>query len=334
LRDRSSTHEGLKGPLCRRKHSIARVREASDNGRRPSLDFDHLNIFLEVARQSSFSRAAEKCFRTQPAISAQIRALEDEVGAKLFDRSGGKVTLTGAGKAFQRWAEEMMSSRRGILSQIAEMEKVPRGEIVVAANEATCLHILPEVFGEFKKRFADVNVAINRAERGRILEMVLDNVADFGVVSGPVEDARLKSVTLHCDELVIITAPHHPLASFKSVTVEDVANYPLLLPKQGRTREAITEMFHSRRLKPRISMELDSSELLKRFVAADVGIGLIARYNVLEDVQARVLAVVSIADARIKRDLVLVYRKDKTLGRAAQAFLKIAVKIKTPAAEA
>src|SRR5438128_3386444 len=128
------------------------------------MDFDQLETFLEVARHTSFSKAAEKRFRTQPAISSQIRALEDEVGAKLFDRSGGKVSLTGAGKAFQKYAEQALDERRAALAAVAEMERVPRGEIVVAANEATCLHILPEVFAEFKKQYPKVAVSILRSE--------------------------------------------------------------------------------------------------------------------------------------------------------------------------
>src|SRR5260221_8573100 len=125
------------------------------------MDFDQLESFLEVARHSSFSRAAEKRFRTQPAISSQIRALEEEVGAKLFDRSGGKVSLTGAGKVFQKYAEQTLVSRKAMLVSVAEMERVPRGEIVVGANEGTCLHILPEVFAQFKRDYPKVAVSIN-----------------------------------------------------------------------------------------------------------------------------------------------------------------------------
>jgi DNA-binding transcriptional LysR family regulator len=292
------------------------------------MDFDQLETFLEVARHTSFSRAAEKRFRTQPAISSQIRSLEEEVGARLFDRSGGKVALTAAGKAFQKYAEEAIEARREIISALAEMERVPRGEIIVGANEATCLHILPEVFAEFKKLYPDVGVQISRLERAKILESVIDNSVDFGVVSTPVDDKRLTVVNIHRDELVIIAAPGHPLARRKSAGMADLVAFPLLLPKVGRTRDAIENLFHDRQLKPRISMELDSSELLKRFVAADVGIGFIARSNVLEDVKAGVLAAIALADASIRRELALVFRKDKALSRAALAFIDIAVKHK------
>ena len=285
------------------------------------MDFDQIETFLEVARLSSFSRAAEKRFRTQPAISSQIRALEEEVGARLLDRSGGKVSITQSGKLFQKYAEEMLASRKAMLTAVAETERVPRGEIIVGANEGTCLHILPEVFAEFKKQYPDVAVNIKRSDYAKILESVIDNSVDFGVVSLPVTDNRLTVVLIHRDELVVIAPPHHPLAKMKSATLAEAARFPLVVPKLGHTRDALETLFHERRLKPHYAMELDSSELLKRFVAADVGVGFIARSHVLEDVRANVLATIPLSDAQIRRDLALVFRKDKALSRAALAFI-------------
>lgn len=293
------------------------------------MDFDQLETFIEVARLSSFSRAAEKRFRTQPAISSQIRSLEEEVGAKLLDRSGGKVSITASGKLFLKFAEETLDARKAATTAIAETERVPRGEIVVGANEGTCLHILPEVFANFKKQYPDVSVSIRRADYGKVLESVIDNSVDFGVVSMPVHDNRLTAVLIHRDELVLIVPPRHPLAKLKAASAADIASYPLVMPKSGHTRDALDQLFHDHKLKPRYSMELDSSELLKRFVAADVGVGFISRSNVQEDVQAHVLAAIPLADTQIRRDLALVFRKDKALSRAALAFIDIAVKSKT-----
>ena len=209
------------------------------------------------------------------------------------------------------------------------MEHVPRGELVVGANEGTCLYVLPEVFAEFKQQYGGVAVSIKSAESTKILESIIDNSVDFGVVSLPVSDNRLTVVPIHRDELVLIAAPRHPLARLKSVPMAEAAKYPLLLPKSGHTRDALEEIFFERRLKSTISMELDSSELLKRFAAAGVGVGFIARSNVLDDVRAGLLAAVPLADVTIKRDLALVFRKDKALSRAALAFIDIAVKLKT-----
>src|SRR6202012_5210200 len=213
------------------------------------MDFDQLETFLEVARLSSFSRAAEKRFRTQPAISSQIRSLEEEVGAKLLDRSGGKVSITASGKLFQKFAEETLAARKAMLVAIAETERVPRGEIVVGANEGTCLHILPYVFADFKKQYPDVSVNIKRADYGKILESIIDNSVDFGVISLPVNDSRLTVVLIHRDELILIAPPQHPLGKIKSATVADASKFPLIVPKAGHTRDAIEQMLHDRRLK-------------------------------------------------------------------------------------
>ncbi|HTT24431.1 MAG TPA: LysR family transcriptional regulator [Candidatus Sulfotelmatobacter sp.] len=293
------------------------------------MDFDQLETFLEVARHASFSRAAEKRFRTQPAISSQIRGIEEEVGAKLFDRSGGKVSLTAAGKAFLKYVEETLDARKTMMVAIAEMERVPRGEIIVGANEGTCLHILPHVFAEFKKQYPDVSVNIKRSDYAKILESIIDNSVDFGVVSLPVNDNRLTVVLIHRDELVLIAPLHHPLGKMKSATIADASKYPLIVPKAGHTRDAIEQLFHERRMKPNFTMELDSSELLKRFVAAEVGIAFISRSNVEEDVRAKALAAIALSDAHVRRDLALVFRKDKALSRASLAFIDIAVKHKS-----
>ena len=144
----------------------------------------------------------------------------------------------------------------------------------------------------------------------------------------PVTDNRLTAVLIHKDELVLIVPPKHPLAKLKAATAADIAQYPLVMPKVGHTRDALDDLFHRNKLKPRYAMELDSSELLKRFVAADVGVGFIPRSHASEDVQAKVLAAISLADVQIRRDLALVFRKDKALSRAALAFIDIAVKSK------
>jgi len=169
---------------------------------------------------------------------------------------------------------------------------------------------------------------VKRLEHNKNLEAIIDNSCDFGVVSLPVNDKRLTVVPIHRDELVVIAPPDHPLAGQASVTVAEVVEYPLLLPKVGRTRDALEQLFHERRLKPIVSMELDSSELLKRFVAVAVGVGFIPRSNVVEDLKAKALVAMTLADARIQRELALVFRKDKALSRAALAFIEIAVKLK------
>jgi DNA-binding transcriptional LysR family regulator len=288
------------------------------------MDFEQLRTFLEVCRLRSFSRAAEKLMVTQPAISAQIRTLENEVGARLFDRDGGKVTFTAAGKVFEPFAEHCLQCHSHIMVAIGELHRTPRGEISVSANEATSLYVLPTVFAQFKRQYTRVGLSIVRADRVRTLESVLNREVDFGIVSLPLKDPRLLVDVIHRDEVVMIAPKNHSLAARESVKFPEVLQHSLLLPKQGRQRELIEDLFRSYDVNPRVAMEVESSELLKRLIVAGLGLGFLPRSNVAIDEKAGTLQVLKLEGVRINRELALVYRKDKNLTRAAHAFLEIA----------
>lgn len=290
------------------------------------MDFENLRTFLEVSRLKSFSRAAQKLLRTQPAVSAQIRSLEQEVGARLFDRDGGKVTFTAAGRLFEPFAEYCVERQKHILLAIAEQERAPRGELSISANEATHLYVLPKVFADFRKQYPRVMLNVIRADRLRTLENVANREVEFGIVSLPVRDPRLTVEPIHRDELALVTAVGHQLAGQKSARLDEIAKYSLLLPQHGRRREQLDELFRVNEVAPRVAMEVESSEMLKRYIAAGLGIGFLPRTNVAEEERSGALHVLSIEGVRLARDLALVFRQDRQLSRAAQEFLEIATR--------
>src|SRR5271168_4780912 len=156
------------------------------------MDLDQLHTFLVIVRLKSFSKAAQTCFRTQPAISAQVRQLEQELNTTLFERLGTKISITAAGKIFAEYAEKILDLRRRAQDQINELERVPRGELVIAANEATCIYVLPQVFSEYKKQFPNVQLLVDRSYGARVVEAVMDNLADFGITQLPVTERKLQ----------------------------------------------------------------------------------------------------------------------------------------------
>src|SRR5579872_5208605 len=138
------------------------------------MDFDQLHTFLEIVRLKSFSKAAQTCYRTQPAISAQVRQLEQELHTELFERFGSRISLTTAGKIFADYAEQMLDLRRRAQDAIAELETNPRGELVIAANEATCIYILPKVFSQYRKLFPAIQLQVDRSYASHVVESVLE----------------------------------------------------------------------------------------------------------------------------------------------------------------
>src|SRR5207253_3419966 len=216
---------------------ITGLRPLSEGGgRRQFMDFDQLHTFLEIVRLKSFSKAAQTCYRTQPAISAQVRQLEQELRTELFERFGSRISLTTAGRIFADYAEQMLELRRRAQDAIAELETNPRGELVIAANEATCIYVLPKVFSQYRQLFPAVQLQVLRSYGSRVVEAVMENSADFGMVQLPVEEKRLQVVNIYRDEIRLIVPAGHPLAGRSSVTAQDVTDYFLVLPKYGKTR--------------------------------------------------------------------------------------------------
>ena len=289
------------------------------------MDFEQLKTFLEVWHQKSFSRAARKLRITQPAVSAQILSLEREVGERLFDRKGGKITFTAAGRVFEPFAEHALDCQRHLILMISEQRRSPRGEISISAQESTSLYVLPDVFAEFKRHYPKVALKIARAERSRIIEALLGREVDFGVVSLPVTDKRFLVETIHVDDLVLATPKGHPLCSTPNAGPKDIAKYSFLLPKQGRQRDLLLNLFRMHDVYPKAVMEVESSELMKRFIRAGLGIGFLPSINIEAEVKAGAIAVAKIEELRMSRDLGLVYLKEKTLTHAARAFLQIAI---------
>ncbi len=280
------------------------------------MDLDQLHTFLEIVRLKSFSKAAQTCFRTQPAISAQVRQLEQELNTTLFERLGTRISLTIAGRIFAEYAEQILNLRKQAQDSINELEKVPRGELVIAANEATCIYVLPEVFSHYKRLFPNIQLQVDRSFGARVVEAVVDNLADFG-------EKKLQVVLIHTDEIKCIVPPDHAIARARMVTCHDILGNPLLLPRAGTTRARLNAWLEPTEDHLQISMELDSTEMMKRFVMAGLGIAFLAASNCEDEVRDGKLKTISLGPEPVSRRLGLIYRKDKALSKAALGFIQV-----------
>ncbi len=287
------------------------------------MDLDQLHTFLEIVRLKSFSKAALTCYRTQPAISAQIRQLELDVNTSLFERLGTRIQLTQAGRIFAEYAEQILDLRRQAQNSINELERVPRGELIIAANEATCIYVLPRVFFEYKKQFPNVQLLVDRSYGKHVVEAVLDNLADFGFSQLPVQEKKLQVVQVHSDEIKLLVPAAHPLAGRSSVRCDELVGQQLLLPKSGATRAKLNAWLEPVEENLQISMELDSTEMIKRFVLAGLGLSFMAASHCREGVAAGELATVSLAPEPLIRRLGIVYRKDKAFSKAGLGFIQV-----------
>src|SRR5258708_106826 len=185
------------------------------------MDLFQLEIFLTVAREGSFSRAAEKLYRTQPAISQAIRKLENEVGESLFDRSSRDGALTDAGQILQDYAQRLLNLRGDAQTALKELRELHKGKLSIAANEFTCLYLLP-MLAEFRRVYPMIKIAVLRSLGSRIPDDVVKHGAELGVLSFDPEEALLRSIVIYRDELAFVVHPGHPLASQDEVSISQL----------------------------------------------------------------------------------------------------------------
>jgi DNA-binding transcriptional LysR family regulator len=299
-----------------------------------AMDFDQLTTFLEVARQGSFSRAGEKVFRSQSAVSAQIRQLEQEYGDRLLDRSGKTVKLTPAGQVLYDYAERLKRLREESLTAVADHSGTPRGTLRVGANEATCLYVLPEVFAEYYRLYPPVQINIYRNFSYKISEKLENGSIEVGFLTLPIQSASLEIHPIFRDKLMLMVSPRNPLAKHKTAAVRDIVKHPVLLPKTGHTRRLMDKLFRPHRDELQVRMELPSIGMIKSFVAADLGVSIISASFARDEAAAGRVKLIDLEDVELFRELGIAYRRDRTLSCATTAFIDLVRKVATSAKKA
>ncbi|HEV7643011.1 MAG TPA: LysR family transcriptional regulator [Pyrinomonadaceae bacterium] len=288
------------------------------------MDINQLEVLVTVAKEKSFSRAADILNRTQPAISQAIRRLEADVGEKLFDRSSKDGTLTSAGNVLVEYAKQMLNLRKDAQSAIRELKDLHHGKVTISANEHTVFYLLP-VIRIFRQRYPHIKVEVKRGVASRIPTEIIGREVELGVISFKPHDESVKSVAVEGDELVMIVAPKHPLAKRGEVSVKDLGNESFVAHNAPSPyRESVIETFEKYSVPLNISVELPSLEAIKKLVETGTGVALVPKLSAQSELDQGTLAGVSIKEIRLERKLHIIYRRNTVLSHAAQAFLDTA----------
>lgn len=288
------------------------------------MDLAQLEIFLCVAEEKSFSRAAEKMLRTQPALSISIKRLEEELGETLFDRSSKSGNLTEAGRILFSYAQRMINMRDEAMDSIAELRGMYRGRLTIGANESTSLYLLPELLLEYRKLYPQIKIEVFRNVSERIPSEILERNLDFGFLSYDPMNAMLQSVEINRDELVLVVPPGHRFANRKQVSVKDLGEEQFVahnVKTPARTR--IFELFAEHNTPLNICIELATLETIKSFVELKAGIAILPRLAVRDEIDSGKLIEVPVRGMKIEKVLRLIYRRESALSHAAKSFLDL-----------
>ena len=287
------------------------------------MDLFQLETFLAVAEERSFSRAAARLHRTQPAVSQAIAKLETELGEVLLDRSSRDGTLTDAGEVLREYAQKLLNLRTEATGALTELRELHRGRLNIAANEYTCLYLLP-LLDEYRRQNPLIKVAVQRALASRIPDEVLIHSVEIGVLSFRPEDAQVESVVVYRDELSLVMNPQHPLANAGEVSIRQLGPLNFVAHNiPSPQRQKVIQTFRRHKTTLKMGVELPSLEAIKRFVAMGNGVALVPGLTVQTEIAAGTLVRVRIKELQFERKLRLVYRKQANLSHAALAFLKV-----------
>jgi DNA-binding transcriptional LysR family regulator len=288
------------------------------------MDLGQLEVFLTVAREGRFSRAADKLHRTQSAISQSIRKLENDVGEALFDRSSRDGSLTDAGVVLQEYAERLLNLRENAQQALVELRELHKGKLAIAANEFTALYLLP-VLAEFRRLHPMIRITVHRSLGSRIPDDILRHTSELGVLTYNPRVPQLSSTVVYLDELTFVVPPSHPLANESQISIRQLGAESFVAHiVSSPYREKVIQAFGRHKTPLHMAVELPTLQAIKRFVAMGNGVAFLPEISVEDEIARGELVRIPVRELCLHRKLRLVHRKSASLSHAARAFLKVA----------
>ncbi|MCL4470154.1 MAG: LysR family transcriptional regulator [Sulfuricella sp.] len=286
-----------------------------------------LQVFYTVAKQLSFTKASEILFMTQPAVTFQVKQLEEHFNTRLFERSHSKITLTPAGRLAMEYAERILNLTAEMETRLTEMTGEVGGTLLIGASTTIAEYMLPRMLGDFKARYPQVQARLTVANSETIESKIADHTLDIGLIEAPSHLHNLKADECCQDELVMICSGQNGLCKLPSVSAEQLADQPYISREAGSgTREVVDDFFKRAGIQPEdlnIVMELGSPEAIKGAVEAGLGIAIVSRATILKEIKLGDLVAVPL-EPRLIRPLSVVYATEKFRSKLLQSFLDFA----------
>ncbi len=298
------------------------------------LTLRQLKVFEAAATHLNFSAAAKQLYLSQPAVSMQIKQLEENIGLPLFEQMGKKVYLTDAGKELFHYSHHISLQLADMEAVFDEMKGLGKGKFTLSVVN-TANYFTPQLLARFCQRHPDINVILQVANRDAVLKQLADNSTDLAILGQPPDGLDIKAEPFLANPLVVIAAPDHPLVKQKRVKFAQLATETFMSRESGSgTRSAMERVFAQHKIQPHISMEMETNEAIKQAVRAGMGLGILSLHSIELELETGRLAMLNVEHFPLLRHWFVAHRQNKRLSGAAQAFkhflLKEAVILTTP----
>lgn len=287
------------------------------------MELYSLHVFLTIANEKSFSRAAAKLLRTQPAVSLALQRLEQELGEKLIDRSGKDLILTDAGRTVIEYARRFESLNQEMDNSLAELRDNSAGRLAIGANESTTLYLLQHI-ERYIQMYPGIKVQVRRSLSSRIPDELIDGNLELGVISYDPADERLQSKVIYTDSLAFVVSPKHRFAKRKSVTIAELGSETFIAHNVfSPYREMVLREFQAHRVPLCTPVEMPTIEAIRKLVQSNMGVAFLPRMCVEQEIQQKLLREIRVEEMHVERQVRLVYPTRRALSHAAKAFLAV-----------
>ena len=282
-----------------------------------------LKVFVTVTNERSFSRAAEKLLRTQPAVSLAIQKLESDFQEKLIDRSGKDLLLTDAGRIVYEYARRFENLEGELENALAELRDNSAGRLIVGANESTTLYLLDHI-ENYRELYPKVKVQVRRTLSSKIPSQLIDGDLELGVISYDPEDDRLVSLVIYTDHLAFVVSPKHRFANRQEVSISELGMETFIAHNVlSPYRAVVLREFQRHKVPLNMDVEMPTVETIRRFVQRNEGVAFLPRMCVEQEIKQEILCEVKVTELHVERKIRLVYPAKRGLSHAAKAFLEL-----------
>jgi len=287
------------------------------------MELYSLKVFLTVVTEKSFSRAAEKLFRTQPAVSLAVQRLEAELGERLIDRSANPLLLTDTGKIVAEYARRFENIGGELQNALAELRDNSSGRLIIGANESTSLYLLKYI-GRYRRLYPKVKVQVRRSLSSKIPAQLIEGDLELGVISYDPRDERLTSRVIYTDHLALVVSPRHRLAKRSEVSISELGMETFIAHNVvSPYRDAVLREFQRRKVPLNMDVEMPTVETIRKMVQRNEGVAFLPKMCVEQELEQRSLCEVSVEEMKMERKIHLVYPERRALSHAAKAFLEL-----------
>ena len=287
------------------------------------MELYSLKVFLTVVTEKSFSRAAEKLFRTQPAVSLAVQRLEAELGERLIDRSASPLLLTDTGKIVAEYARRFENIGGELQNALAELRDNSSGRLIIGANESTSLYLLKYI-GRYRRLYPKVKVQVRRSLSSKIPAQLIEGDLELGVISYDPRDERLTSRVIYTDHLALVVSPRHRLAKRSEVSISELGMETFIAHNVvSPYRDAVLREFQRRKVPLNMDVEMPTVETIRKMVQRNEGVAFLPKMCVEQELEQRSLCEVSVEEMKMERKIHLVYPERRALSHAAKAFLEL-----------